>query len=84
MGLRPTKGDVGDRRSVPIAEETFIPIAAARHELRSRDGRPIARATVLALGAKGELDVREICGRYVVTQSSIDTYRARFAAGEAV
>lgn len=59
--------------------EAMIPVADARH-LLGEDGKPIARQTVFALGARGEIDVHLIAGRYVVTSASIHAYQARLRA----
>lgn len=60
--------------------ETLVPVSVAR-PLLGRPGRPLARHTVLSLGLRREIDVREVCGRFAVTQSSIDAYRARNGLG---
>lgn len=60
----------------PDRREELIPVSAARR-LLGEGGRPVARQTVFALAARGEIDVRCIAGRFVVTGDSIRAYRAR-------
>jgi hypothetical protein len=55
----------------------FVPVRQARAELAPASGAPIALQTVYTLGVRGEIDVRHIGGRFVVTRTSIDAYRAR-------
>lgn len=57
--------------------DELIPVARARF-LLGRNGKPIARPTVLSFGLRGDLDVREVAGRFVVTRASIDAFRIRF------
>jgi hypothetical protein len=58
------------------AVDQYVSIEAAR-ELVGRRGKPAARQTVLALGLRGELEIRRIGARFVVTRASIERYRAR-------
>lgn len=64
--------------SIPVtpAESEFVPLSEARLLIRG-SGRPPHRQTLLTLGLTGELDVRLIAGRFVVTRSSLDAYRER-------
>lgn len=63
-------------RSVEASESAFVPVREARARI-GRPGTPVATQTVFSLAVRGELDVRMIAGRFVVTQASIDAYRAR-------
>jgi len=67
-------------RSVEAAVEPFVSVEMARYEL-TRNGRPAARQTVLALGLRGELAIKLIAGRFVVACDSIAAYRARHGLG---
>ena len=56
--------------------ESFVSIESTR-ALIGQSGRPAARQTVLASGLRGELDIRLVAGRFVVTLESIRAYRVR-------
>ena len=60
--------------------DAFVPITEAR-SLLGRDGAPIHRQTVFALGVCREIDVRKINGRYCVERESIEAYRRRHNIG---
>ena len=54
----------------------YIPIAKAR-ALLGPPCAPLARATVLSMGIRREVDVREVAGRFVCTSASVRAYRNR-------
>jgi hypothetical protein len=59
-------------------EETLVPVSLAQKAL-GRNGRDMARATLLGIAARGDLVVRLVAGRYVVTADSIRAYQERCA-----
>ena len=61
-------------RTVVAAADPFLSIEAAR-PLLGRRGRPAARQTVLALGLRGELAIKQQAGRFVVSRDSVTRYR---------
>lgn len=64
-------------KTQPQSAAEFIPVQIARGLVVPTGRSPIARETVLSLGVRGELDVRDIAGRFVVSRASIDAYRER-------
>lgn len=55
--------------------EPVVPLEDARELLIP--GKRVAKQTIFALGAVGEITVRLIGGRFVVTDRSLRAYRAR-------
>jgi hypothetical protein len=70
-----------DREPQPTNIATVEPVESieSTRALVGKGGGIAARQTVLTLGLRGELDVRRIAGRLVVTRASIEVYRARYA-----
>lgn len=62
--------------SLTVGEEDLVPLASARIQL-ARHGRRPSKQRVLALGALGEIEVRLVAGRFVVTAESIRAHLAR-------
>jgi hypothetical protein len=69
---------VGCTKSARRAPEAqYVSIEAAR-PLLGKPGRPAVRSRILALGLKGELDIRQTsAGHFVVMLDSIREYRRR-------
>ena len=58
-------------------EESLVPVSVAQRLLARREGKPIARPTVLAMAGRGELTMHVVAGRFVITRDSINAHLER-------